>query len=278
MTTKNLRCYSIDLAMSLGEKQAMAIHQIDFWLSKPKIGYVISGRKYVRNSLNDWLAPENFPHWSLSTLRRVFDSLVSAGILLKKKIGHRWDQTIAYTLNYGNKLLVAAGYTEKSVQSEQNHVSKMNNWKCSKRTIGSVQNEQMFNIHTLPKDNNKNNLQKAVGDFSPKTDYKQDYPVATSWLATRENRFIKAVEKYADIHSHKKTVIYPQAVKMKIIVEIWKKFNGMPSNTDFTYIDHSQLKEHETEFKSSIPISHEKLLEQEMERYYEENYIRSDTQ
>ena len=50
------------------------------------MGYVINGKKYIRNTLTEWIAPANFPHWSLQTVRRVFKKLEEVGVLIKKNL------------------------------------------------------------------------------------------------------------------------------------------------------------------------------------------------
>lgn len=283
MSSVNVRCFSVELAMAIGEKPAQMIHQIDFWLSIPKIGYVVDGKKYIRNSLNDWLDESNFPHWSLSTVRRVFNKLVEEKILLKQKIGNKWDQTLAYSLDYTHALLVDAGYGEESVQNEQMDMSNVNNSKSSKRTHRCVQKEQVKEYRYNPETTNRDNIQRAEVSLQSSTtkqqgkvNYRTEYPLAESWLTSKEKSFQQAVEKYAALHCNKSSVKFPRAVRMRIVVEIWKKFHGLPSLTDFEYIDHTLLKDHDIP-RTTIPrVSNEKALEEELERYHAENYVSSE--
>jgi hypothetical protein len=268
--------------MAIGEKQAQMVHQIDFWLSMPRMGYVVNGKKYIRNTLNDWISPENFPHWSLRTVRRVFDKLVELGILLKKKIKNGWDQTLGYTLDYTNKLLVDAGYKEEIGQNGQIDVAKMDKSKWPKRTDGSGQNGQMFKYRYNPETTNRDNLQRAgvsesgsTSEQQGKANYRLEFPLAESWLAGKEKSFQLAVDKYAALHCNKSSVKFPRAVRMRIIVEIWKKFQGLPSLTDFEYVDHSLLKEHNVPSNVEFQPTREQLLERELERYHDENFYRT---
>jgi len=278
MTVQAMRCYSMVLAEEIGEKPAQLIHQIDFWLSKPQMGYVKGDKRYIKNRLCDWLRQENFPHWSLSTLRRAFKKLEDLGILLKEKIGHKWDQTLAYTLDYSHALLVKAGYG----QSEQMELSEENRSSCSKRTNGVVQNEQKNNYIQYPKNTSKENLQKAPVSLpssntltaSQRTrTYREEYPLADSWLKSTSKNFQKAVESYADLHCNRKEVKYPRAVKMRIIVEVWKKYQGLPSTTDFEYIDHSEIRGHDCSVPTERRETAEELFDKEMERLYETSQI-----
>lgn len=284
MSSITVRCYSIDLAMAIGEKQAQMVHQIDFWLSLPKMGYVINGKKYIRNTLTEWIAPANFPHWSLQTVRRVFKKLEEVGVLIKKKIKKGWDQTLGYTLDYTHKLLVDAGYGKETVQNEQIDMSKTDKSICPKRTDGSVQKGQMFNYRYNPEKTTRENIQRAeVSDSGStssqqsKVSYREEYPLAESWLTSKEKSFQQSVENYAALHCNKSSVKFPRAVRMRIIVEIWKKFHGLPSLTDFDYVDHTLLKDHNIPSRVEFLPDREQLLEKELEKYHAENFYSSKT-
>lgn len=89
------------LAVQIGLNEAIVLQQVHYWISNPKIGKSYDGRRWVRNSVKDWQA-ENFPFWSIDTIKRTIDSLKKMGVILSTKklndIGY--DQTLWYSVDY----------------------------------------------------------------------------------------------------------------------------------------------------------------------------------
>ena len=82
MKKKLLRVYNVEMAKIYGEKGAMVLQQIDYWMKKAK-GRHIDGVKWIYMTyvqLN-----EQFPHWSLRTVKRVVASLREKGVIETKK-------------------------------------------------------------------------------------------------------------------------------------------------------------------------------------------------
>ncbi len=165
---KGLRAYSIFLAAAeivepgaekkkgkkkkIGESAAQLFHRIWYFCVRAKSGgKVIKGRRWIRNSHQQW-QKDHFPHWDLSTIRRALKTLMDHRLILAKNLNReKHVNTQWYTVNLNDprlkdelvQVLVQTGYVQPKgyVQNEQ---------ACSKRTDamvkmnrGRVQNEQM---------------------------------------------------------------------------------------------------------------------------------------
>ena len=90
------------LAKELGNlNEAVFVQQLHYWLEvKRKTGKnFVDGHYWVYNSYEEW--GKQFPWLSIPTLRRVIDSLVKKGYVIKGNYNEKkLDHTIWYTLNY----------------------------------------------------------------------------------------------------------------------------------------------------------------------------------
>ncbi|SDF31805.1 hypothetical protein [Sporolituus thermophilus] len=133
------------LAQKLGINEAIVLQQIHFWLQKN--GKQRDAKKWVYNSLEAW--HQQFPFFSMSTLKRTFNSLEKLGILITGHYNKKaYDRTKWYSIDY-NKLdtyFASAANPRKCslAQIELMDEVKMNKCISSKCTNASVQNEQMI--------------------------------------------------------------------------------------------------------------------------------------
>lgn len=120
------------LAVAVGLNEALFLQQLHYWLHQS--GHVRDGRRWVYNSLDAW--HKQFPFWSLSTLRRTIDNLISRGLLLTGNYNtSKIDRTKWYTIDYAvlDALPTSewagpfAETDEPSVQSEQTICSERAN-------------------------------------------------------------------------------------------------------------------------------------------------------
>jgi len=128
------------LAVAIGLNEAIFIQQLHYWLNGAQrsktFGQMRENRMWIYNTPEEWQV-QNFPFWSVSTIRRVINSCKSQGVLdieleLSPMVpgGRRnW-----YTVNYDKVAEIG------SVQNEQTGVSNMNR--------PSVQNEHAIYIDT----------------------------------------------------------------------------------------------------------------------------------
>lgn len=89
------------LAERIGLHEAIVLQQIHYWITNPKIGKEHEGKRWVRNSLDEW-REGNFKFWCVSTIQHILKSLLKAGYLLKTKIlnGNKYDHTLWYSIDY----------------------------------------------------------------------------------------------------------------------------------------------------------------------------------
>ena len=115
------------LAKEIGLNEAIILQQIHYWLNQSSHNH--DGKKWIYNTYDDW--NKQFPFWSVMTIRRTITSLEKQNLILianYNKAG--FDKTRWYSINYP----VVESVNRRCVQNEQTI--------CSKRTDGSVQNEQ----------------------------------------------------------------------------------------------------------------------------------------
>lgn len=89
------------LATLIGLNEAIFLQQLHYWISNPKIGVNIEGRRYVRNTVAEWQV-DNFPFWSINTIRRTIASLEDAGLVLTRADlnAAAYDKTRWYSIDY----------------------------------------------------------------------------------------------------------------------------------------------------------------------------------
>lgn len=89
------------LAKKIGLNEAIVLQQIHYWIKNPKVGVEHSGRKWIRNTFQQWV-DDNFPFWSLNTLRRAVDRLRELNLVLVTKSLNKaaYDKTLWYSIDY----------------------------------------------------------------------------------------------------------------------------------------------------------------------------------
>jgi hypothetical protein len=110
------------LAELVGLNESIILQQLHYWINKnPK---EIDGRKWIYNTYDDW--KEQFPFWSISTIRRIITTLENLGIILTGNYNQRkFDKTKWYSLDYERleELKKSRGVNSASVQNEQTSCS-----------------------------------------------------------------------------------------------------------------------------------------------------------
>ncbi len=119
------------LAVEIGLNEAIILQQIHYWLNQSKHFY--DGKKWIYNTYEDW--NEQFPFWSVMTIRRTITSLEKQNLIISANYNKAgFDKTRWYSIDYEE----VESVNRRCVQNEQTM--------CSKRTDGSVQNEQTNTI------------------------------------------------------------------------------------------------------------------------------------
>ena len=100
------------LALKIGLNEAIFLQQVHYWLNKSNHRHI--GKKWLYNTYNDW--QEQFPFWSVMTIRRTIASLEKKNLLITDNFNRAgFDKTKWYTINYEALNIVNNG----CVQNEQ---------------------------------------------------------------------------------------------------------------------------------------------------------------
>lgn len=85
------------LAQAIGLNEAIFLQQLHYWLQRSKNEH--DGRQWVYNTFEEW--QEQFPFWSLKTMKRIAASLVAKKLLIVRKMkASDWDRTNWYSIDY----------------------------------------------------------------------------------------------------------------------------------------------------------------------------------
>lgn len=118
-----------DLAVGIGLNEAIVVQQLNYWLNS-KNAKNIDGRKWIYNTYENW-QKDNFPFWSIPTIKRTMSSLEKSGIVLASNFNKAgFDKTKWYSIDEVklNKLMIR--------RSDQNDTTS-----GSKRSDGTDQND-----------------------------------------------------------------------------------------------------------------------------------------
>ncbi len=119
------------LATKIGLNEAIVLQQIHYWLVRYEKAnderHNRDGRWWVYNTAEEW--QENFPFWSVSTVRRTLDSLRETGLVLTGNYNQKgYDRTLWYSIDYARLVEIdkSDAQNEQMVCSEwADDVSKM---------------------------------------------------------------------------------------------------------------------------------------------------------
>ena len=131
------------LAVAIGLNEAIVLQQVHYWLQSSK--NLHDGRRWTYQTLDEW--QEQFPFWSLMTIRRTITSLKDKGLLLTANYNpKRSDRTLWYSIDYD-----ALAASEQAM--------------CSKRTHGGVQDEHMevFRMNSSVPETTQETQQREAG-------------------------------------------------------------------------------------------------------------------
>lgn len=88
-----------ELATRIGLNEAIFLQQLHYWLLKSTNEH--DGKIWMYNSYEK--LQEQFPFWSVKTLRRIVKSLQDLGLILVGNFNkNKWEKTNWYTINYAN--------------------------------------------------------------------------------------------------------------------------------------------------------------------------------
>jgi hypothetical protein len=96
------------LASSIGLNEAIVLQQIKYWTIETDAGVEHKGLRWVYNTHEQWA--EQFPFWSVDTVKRTLSSLVKQGLVFVEKLNKaKHDQTNYYAINHRSNALIDQG-------------------------------------------------------------------------------------------------------------------------------------------------------------------------
>lgn len=93
-----------ELANRIGLNEAIVLQQLSYWITETNSGVEHSGARWIYNTYEQWY--EQFPFWSVETVKRTFTSLVKIGVVKSEKLLRtQRDHTNFYTVDYSHPVL-----------------------------------------------------------------------------------------------------------------------------------------------------------------------------
>jgi hypothetical protein len=104
------------LAVRVGLNEAIALQQLAYWIEETKSGVDHQGMRWVYNTHSEW--KEQFPFWSVDTIKRTFLSLHKQGVIFIEQLNKsKHDRTNFYTVNYESVCLIDEGKLPPSMRA-----------------------------------------------------------------------------------------------------------------------------------------------------------------
>lgn len=99
LSKKDILVVNAKLASVIGLNDAIVLQQLAYWLEETSAGIEHDGVRWIYNTHPQWL--EQFPFWSIETVKRAFASLQKRGLIIVKQLAASTrNQTNHYTINY----------------------------------------------------------------------------------------------------------------------------------------------------------------------------------
>lgn len=166
------------LAKVLGNSdKALILQQIQYWLNNPKVGKEADGRKWIRNTVEEW--HKQFPWIASKTVQRYLKDLEDKGILLTNNLNKlKFDRTKWYAIDYNelDKLTNALGQSDQMEWDSQDQRkgtdSPADNGTPSPSQKGTDSPEQ---YHRLPETTHKTTTENSGKSKSPSHESKKKF-------------------------------------------------------------------------------------------------------
>ena len=181
-----------ELAKLIGLNESIALQQIHYWIeSNRKTGKNFrEGRYWTYNSVEKW-HEDNFPFWSLDTIRRTFSSLSNKGLLFVSEFNRsRLDHTKWYSINY------------EFIETYANSISA----KCVNRFMQNAEMDLSILHNAIPETNKEIN-----------TEIKQQQTDET--VKTEKPVVVSEAENKSEVHKPKPKTA-PDVSSLSFIVEL----------------------------------------------------------
>lgn len=133
------------LAERIGLNEAIVLQQLKYWLSETGAGVEHAGRRWIYNSVEQW--QQQFPFWSVDTVKRALKSLQNQGIVLVEQLAKsRHDHTNHYAINYESSALIDQGNLH---QSDQGNLPQSSGASCTDLTKTTTETTQEITKPTV---------------------------------------------------------------------------------------------------------------------------------
>lgn len=164
-----------ELAVQIGLYEAIVLQQLHYWITETTSGVEYEGRRWIYNTLPDWHL--QFPYLSLSTLKRVFTHLRTAGLIEVRQLNkHLHDRTNFYSINYQHKILKTEDEEQNTSEEGSDNKTKIRAFDGAKQeqSKGSKSQSQNGSNRALLTENTtkittKSNLKRSCSDCSLST-------------------------------------------------------------------------------------------------------------
>ncbi len=101
------------LAKAIGLNESIILQQIHYWLQTSQ--HIHNNKKWVYNSYAKW--QEQFPFWSLATIKRTILSLEKNGYIISRNFNQmKIDRTKWYTIDYNRLASIGSNCTNGQVK------------------------------------------------------------------------------------------------------------------------------------------------------------------
>ena len=279
-----MRALDEDVAMEIGEKPALMLNQILYWISR-KQG---TPDGYIWNTYEGWRSQENFPWWGKNTVRRVLKKLEDLEIVFKRKHSasngvHSWDQRREWGLNYSHPLVVLV-LSKKSGAGAQNGHPQVPKKIRSYNTDTYPKKTANTTTHVVPTrlpasrdpyhNRTRSNGELKEHKVSPASN---DFIYAKKWLVGLDEIYRDRVEQYVKAQMSNPKIRNPIGYEREVVSEVWRKHMGMENHCDFE-VTTNMKREHnysrEVEYLTrEQKVGADMSFDEEMEMLYEQGGI-----
>ena len=190
LSKKDILVVNAKLAAIIGLNDAIVLQQLAYWLEETSAGIEHDGVRWIYNTHPQWL--EQFPFWSIETVKRAFASLQKRGLIIVKQLAASTrNQTNHYTIDYAGvdllhevKLTSCIGSTcaTPSGQFDPSHQVKLTPSTVKTETTTETTTEILPGAPSAPPEN----VESAAGQASVAAKPCAGRPVKTARLVSAD--------------------------------------------------------------------------------------------
>lgn len=156
------------LATVIGINESIVLQQLNYWLHS-RSAKIIDDKRWVYNSFDNW-QKDNFPFWSVPTIKRLFSKLEKMQLIESGNFNKvKFDRTKWYSINDDKLIQIMK---KREYQFDTKRVSNLNDTKYQNDTTQSIKM-----IRPIPENNTENtteittDINSRAGQPRPKTIY-----------------------------------------------------------------------------------------------------------